>query len=1055
MVTRRWVALLGVAVAATWVCVGSTLAQPPFVSNLTGFEEFEVGPVTGNVIWRDPLISGTTVRYNQGEPPGSSGIEPDGIFGYEPDPDLPWSVSQVVEWAHYEGSKSYEIYFDWGNPADTNAWPDPPDTGTNDFVRCTTFGANYFDRPSVHLGGKIKFRISVVAYDEDYFVEGNEVEASILLVAGIRETGSDLAQGETDTAGGDIEWVYPDGTLADGFIPPNTNGPLPLPPYPGGLRIHSINHWPPNPANNDDWQLVVIDLGDPEAIRGFANDSTPPETAGDGLLNAATWGVGDGVNRGSLESLSFTNDSTDTTGKFFFIYIDNVVLESPEPDPPVIRTPVTDADTNVLVDCTVGATEAELFIDDISAGTTVPDGNGLATFSPLTLTAGEILRARQTVANLVSGFSAAVMVTSATMPLAESFDAYASQTELEEVWGQTAPANELKFLLTTGSASSCENFVVSDYEAGAAVSRLYRDVGNVNGTDEAPLWVTYRFKHVGEPDPLYGSRMRFELTSSLTRAYGALGFAFTNGVGGQWATQYTSMTNSPIPVIEGYVSDYFNYDYALTGVERDPGVWHKMQIEVKTDVVNFYIDDQLANPITTNGDPIWPDGVPRVNNNDFRYVILGTGYSDNGPAMMYDDISITIGDTELPFGAPAPPAPTITGFLVPNLTTVSLDVDTNASLVEVFADGGPTPIGSQAGPFPTGTADVTVSALSAGAAITARQTIDGEPSCQSWPVIVADTSVVSEYEMGPTLLGLSRSISADDLINGQVGTLENGDVDLDHGVVAWNMNSGSACLEMMDTQPSPGFHAATPPGGLADLTDGVEGTMLEAVLADYNRASLVVRYDFPLPVDIEEIVVFAANEDPGATNNGRLFQHYDVYVSTNGMVSFQALARTVTSGGFGYLNRNDDRATFTHVFDAVSPILAGGVTNLRFVFYCVSNTAGRFHDPWQGNANEDAGYQTNCPDVEAEDTDGYRKAFEAPILKEIDVFGRLPGDSDGDGDVDLDDFANFAECLNGPDALPNPTPPPTPEECLDYFDFDGDSDVDLDDFEEFQVAFTG
>ncbi len=59
----------------------------------------------------------------------------------------------------------------------------------------------------------------------------------------------------------------------------------------------------------------------------------------------------------------------------------------------------------------------------------------------------------------------------------------------------------------------------------------------------------------------------------------------------------------------------------------------------------------------------------------------------------------------------------------------------------------------------------------------------------------------------------------------------------------------------------------------------------------------------------------------------------------------------------------------------------------------------------------------------------------------------LPGDCDGDGDVDLDDFADFNACLVGPDGGLG-----TGCEC---FDFDDDGDNDLNDFAEFQVNFTG
>ncbi|MFH0980478.1 MAG: hypothetical protein V2A79_02935, partial [Planctomycetota bacterium] len=60
----------------------------------------------------------------------------------------------------------------------------------------------------------------------------------------------------------------------------------------------------------------------------------------------------------------------------------------------------------------------------------------------------------------------------------------------------------------------------------------------------------------------------------------------------------------------------------------------------------------------------------------------------------------------------------------------------------------------------------------------------------------------------------------------------------------------------------------------------------------------------------------------------------------------------------------------------------------------------------------------------------------------------FPFDDDGDGDVDLTDFARFLLCLDGPAGGPLSDP------CHNH-DADGDDDVDLHDFNALQVLFTG
>ncbi len=64
-----------------------------------------------------------------------------------------------------------------------------------------------------------------------------------------------------------------------------------------------------------------------------------------------------------------------------------------------------------------------------------------------------------------------------------------------------------------------------------------------------------------------------------------------------------------------------------------------------------------------------------------------------------------------------------------------------------------------------------------------------------------------------------------------------------------------------------------------------------------------------------------------------------------------------------------------------------------------------------------------------------------------------PQDADGDHDVDLDDFATFSVCFNGPNR-PWPGPPVPADDCA-CLDIDKDLDVDLGDFGAFSACFNG
>ena len=63
------------------------------------------------------------------------------------------------------------------------------------------------------------------------------------------------------------------------------------------------------------------------------------------------------------------------------------------------------------------------------------------------------------------------------------------------------------------------------------------------------------------------------------------------------------------------------------------------------------------------------------------------------------------------------------------------------------------------------------------------------------------------------------------------------------------------------------------------------------------------------------------------------------------------------------------------------------------------------------------------------------------------VVAVIPGDADGDGDVDIADFMAMMECFTGSNGQAG--------DGCGMFDFDGDGDIDLSDQVALQSAFTG
>jgi len=731
-------------------------AHAQFVKCVTNFSTQEGFAAGNEVLLQEPRFSGSTAGIVIGQTSTNPPVLYDDTQVVEPTGD--WCPGGA---AGCLSDNAYEIYFPWATPAESIM---------TSGVRLTTLNVLNLPSPSIHLEGKIRFNMAVTAFsfEGDVFpdfpigFQDQSGNPSILMCLGIRETGRDLPQGATDTGGGDLEYVYL--PLSQVVPAADTNGLIPFPP--GGRRFNATtNLWPPEDSA---FVSVEFDLGALTAgqIRGFANNGDGINTAGDGVLDATLNPSGDGVNRGTLESIIFTNDPADTTTEYFFIYIDDIEFEAPEPDTtiarPSIAPPVFSNDTtvevNTLFDACDGTdvTSVGLYIN----GSLVDDSpdsiaNGLATFSGLTLSAGNVLTARQAKDGVKSPFSLPVTVYAPGVIFADDFDSYTTQAELNQVWSNsinTTVPPTARVRLVQNSAASCENVVMEDNPAGSDGARAYRFIGSVNGTDAEPLWVTWHYQHKGASS--FGARFRFELarfagdTFSATfgaRLSGTTGIILENGPSTIPLPQTLNEYNILLVGAAG-TNGFFDGnqtagtagEVANTGVARGDNEWHKMQIEVRSNTINYYIDDVLANPVDTNGLPLWPGGVPRPNLDPYNFIVIGQGFSNNGPQMLIDNVQVTQGSTSLPFGPPNPvSSPTVSGSYLPGATTVTVvNVDSNASEVAVFVNGIEVVSTNGAGAFLDNTAVVTVPALGANNTVQATQTVGGTESCLSAAVVV-------------------------------------------------------------------------------------------------------------------------------------------------------------------------------------------------------------------------------------------------------------------------------------------------------------------------------
>ncbi|GJM25847.1 MAG: hypothetical protein DHS20C16_22620 [Phycisphaerae bacterium] len=195
-------------------------------------------------------------------------------------------------------------------------------------------------------------------------------------------------------------------------------------------------------------------------------------------------------------------------------------------------------------------------------------------------------------------------------------------------------------------------------------------------------------------------------------------------------------------------------------------------------------------------------------------------------------------------------------------------------------------------------------------------------------------------------------------------------------------------------------------------------------------------------------------------------------LGTGGIFNFQSdpvidnsiLWQNSANGSFteaGQIDNNDGFPTINHTTIEGWTGTLGGTNNngddpLLVDANGIDNIYGTLDDNTRlstGSPAINTADNTAIPGGITLDLDQHPRIADTTVDRGAYEYDPLPGDFDGDGDIDLNDYEKLANCLNGPETTPTPTPPTTPQQCRDAFDFDADEDIDMQDGAEFTRVF--
>ncbi|MBK9128660.1 MAG: dockerin type I repeat-containing protein [Phycisphaerales bacterium] len=297
------------------------------------------------------------------------------------DPNVPFGNNRAFRASQLftEGVAAERIFFKWTDPNDANSW-----------VRLSTFSGPIRPNPSLHLDGKVAFKL----INRSEIIRGR-----VGLALGIRETGVNVPQMEDGGASGPIEWVgvrtTPNAIIAgaNGIVDTTAAGDD-IQVYPVGFNINDPNNPLPSgtavilPGPNG--VINTTPAGDDQLRFGYSLDpngnrfplpqiTLNPSAAaytiefdlvtGNVTLNGVNQGggiagfTGDGVlgfdpnsgtpQRGTLEHLAITKVfDPSIQAASIELALDELQFNAPQADPtrpPLVKAPIIAGDTSYTV----------------------------------------------------------------------------------------------------------------------------------------------------------------------------------------------------------------------------------------------------------------------------------------------------------------------------------------------------------------------------------------------------------------------------------------------------------------------------------------------------------------------------------------------------------------------------------------------------------------------------------------------------------------------------------------------------------------------------------